>query len=1736
MKQRNSIVALILMCCLCLVLMTGCDWLFNSPVQYKITIDSSIEHGNIQCDKETAAAGDTVNVTAEADDGYQLASITVNGETIDGLSFVMPEEDVVIGATFGQNAELVEAVPEGAIQIKAESAGGGTATGHITLIFGDDGLHFEAFVEDDTVVEKDGVAILFSHENPTVGGLLPSGQTIKISVSAKGVISMLATDSDGVLETATLEGVTIDHHTWSKNGERLNGYHAEAFIPYEVLGVTAESAKGNITVCPVIYCAFGSLPAQATSFNGVTESAQNTFAVLTDDNTVRENKYFMTSAQLGSFGSLQAGYYWDLSKDYYADDTANYPNREARLTGHDANDNNLLFYRVSANEMYARATLTVTGVSNKGDQWPKFGLMLFDGANKNGLFMYVDAIMSGASDNTKDNIIGTAIGYNRGNGLDYGSWITAKDGVFNLGTKSIVLEMVYQDGWVHMYADGAFIASVYYGVYNSNLHFGIKSFGIDLKVTDYLASDDAEADGWADKKRTPPEKQSPDIIFAGDSYMEWWIGRGMANNLSYTDAKYLNLGVGGTRVQYWRDKAQELSIVYAPKKIAFHIGVNDIDTNGVAAETVIEELKLLFEEYHVLFPDTTIYWNNLIPNTMFAGKYADYKVINAAVLEYANDRDWLVYIDQASSFEANGAARQDVFEDGLHLNIDLGYPLWAKNMLTAMGYTRVDGTTMGDTDKFAHTGAWEFGTNDNGEYAYSYGNIDTSLWFKDVYGENVYVEAVFSITALRNNDGYPKFGLMVRNDKESRWGFIDAVAFNNANTTAGMAYRGVDGIAQTSWDWGSVLWGSPTGCNFANVKLAIAKLDNTLYFLVNDVVFVTAPFEGEVSVGYLCYNLETTISNVVKSTDENVIEKKLCLACEDAEIDGEKTDALWTEEVLANTIKFADKGDGRYITVAAVKGTDGVYFLVNTYTFNNTQQSANWWENANVEFRFGNNMDTQQYFYVDGAGFNGVKSSGGISLVALKANGNEGDIYHNTFEFFAPYNSFAGYDVNSEEIRLIVLGWVWDNDGWRDIMNNNPYPLLTISSHGLRFERQISVSGENAGLSVDVPSSARKGDTVVATINVADGQTLSYVKVDGVAYEVVDGKITFTMPDANVSIEAALKGIGVTSEVKDLAGEGFLAGKVNCDTATATVGQTVSFTVEHTAGAKAVVTVNGEALDAADGVYSYVVKATDTAIAIKLELDYTLSEAVDGVMGAGYGAPMTMKVEGGRKFNVWAKADEHGVYLYFEAISSTLSINAADFWGNNNFEFRLNGAEHGGVNTMGAIYRASKGYYSYQQLDNGMYSHTAEVYVNEGWIPEFNSASVDLTYAFKTPGEVVWHDNMVNNQWNRADWWRTSHSTPHGGEPIALGVQSGLPHCIHITSAGLVHDCERASIDGDFSEYPVKSDFIGMGNDNAKFDFVAMVKQDGVYIGITIYQTQLGETRGEWWDTDNLEIKLLGERAGFTIVEDFIAGTAAISDYALVRTYDETLGKYVTKIELYYAYDFSTAKQATFQVGVNGNGFQGWQALMWDGNVPYITENGIEWVTLFVDWWTAQKYVAEKFATGEGITIDGKADEAIYTGATSVTYNNVNGATVVITGRKLSTGIAILSTITHTRPVTDVIQGAGDAWWNFLNVEYHIAGKGPQAATSTFENGDWDQYCASKAVTVDNGDGTYTTTFETFYAFTTEYGAANYSGDVCVAVGVVAESGFVHVAGGWNDETLENWSNLYVNENGFILK
>ncbi|WP_394925559.1 Ig-like domain-containing protein [uncultured Robinsoniella sp.] len=106
---------------------------------YKVTIDPTMEHGNVEADKPEAAAGEMITLTVVPEEGYQLkeGSLKVNDgsvEVTDG-SFLMPEQDVTVTAEFVQKAPetytitVDSDVVYGKIQAdKKEAAAGETVT------------------------------------------------------------------------------------------------------------------------------------------------------------------------------------------------------------------------------------------------------------------------------------------------------------------------------------------------------------------------------------------------------------------------------------------------------------------------------------------------------------------------------------------------------------------------------------------------------------------------------------------------------------------------------------------------------------------------------------------------------------------------------------------------------------------------------------------------------------------------------------------------------------------------------------------------------------------------------------------------------------------------------------------------------------------------------------------------------------------------------------------------------------------------------------------------------------------------------------------------------------------------------------------------------------------------------------------------------------------------------------------------------------------------------------------------------------------------------------------------------------------------------------------------------------------------------------------------------------------------------------------------------------------------
>ena len=99
----NKKLLFIMVVSMLVMLLVGCNTL------YSITVEVN-GNGTATADVASASEGRTVTLTVTPEEGYELKSISVNGEEIEGTSFVMPAENVTIVVEFAEQIKVYTVV------------------------------------------------------------------------------------------------------------------------------------------------------------------------------------------------------------------------------------------------------------------------------------------------------------------------------------------------------------------------------------------------------------------------------------------------------------------------------------------------------------------------------------------------------------------------------------------------------------------------------------------------------------------------------------------------------------------------------------------------------------------------------------------------------------------------------------------------------------------------------------------------------------------------------------------------------------------------------------------------------------------------------------------------------------------------------------------------------------------------------------------------------------------------------------------------------------------------------------------------------------------------------------------------------------------------------------------------------------------------------------------------------------------------------------------------------------------------------------------------------------------------------------------------------------------------------------------------------------------------------------------------------------------------------------------
>jgi len=172
----------------------------------------------------------------------------------------------------------------------------------------------------------------------------------------------------------------------------------------------------------------------------------------------------------------------------------------------------------------------------------------------------------------------------------------------------------------------------------------------------------------------PPPKDA--TLFIGSSTIRLW--KTLAQD--FPGQPVINRGFGGSFVEDSTHFADRLVFPYAPRRIVFRAGGNDIN-DGKSPAQVLADFKAFVTVVHTKLPNTEIYflaWN-ATPSRP-ASKTREH-VLNQLVADYARTNPKVHYVDAEDiSLDAQGQPRRELFvKDGIHFNAE-GYRLLAERV------------------------------------------------------------------------------------------------------------------------------------------------------------------------------------------------------------------------------------------------------------------------------------------------------------------------------------------------------------------------------------------------------------------------------------------------------------------------------------------------------------------------------------------------------------------------------------------------------------------------------------------------------------------------------------------------------------------------------------------------------------------------------------------------------------------------------------------------------------------------------------------------------------------------------------------------------------------------------------------------------------------------------------------------------------------------------------------------
>lgn len=219
---------------------------FCSASGFAVQTESS-DLGVTVSDLSVANQGETVRLYTFASYNHTVDYYTVNDIRIDGDTFTMPGEDVVVKTCFKQ------AIPSTDLSMTVTQSAT-NATSHWYVDYANDGIQVTVLVEDNLVYSVtslqsdiayiDNVEFIlgFKDFNGAALGL----RNYKVIIAANGAFRFERYNGKGWINYAS--SVSVNKQDRKLFDDGYAGWSAQMFIPYSAIGVTRGDAYGNVTI------------------------------------------------------------------------------------------------------------------------------------------------------------------------------------------------------------------------------------------------------------------------------------------------------------------------------------------------------------------------------------------------------------------------------------------------------------------------------------------------------------------------------------------------------------------------------------------------------------------------------------------------------------------------------------------------------------------------------------------------------------------------------------------------------------------------------------------------------------------------------------------------------------------------------------------------------------------------------------------------------------------------------------------------------------------------------------------------------------------------------------------------------------------------------------------------------------------------------------------------------------------------------------------------------------------------------------------------------------------------------------------------------------------------------------------------------------------------------------------------------------------------------------------------